>query len=119
MHFLAFDFVYAQDGLVNRVWPEASALDWELDVLFFEGNVGSRSQLSCRDTWLQRNQPNVFWPQEWLPKDVKRNIRVSVLDYTISWETNGLKELIEDMKDYWLFRFEAEDLWDAFSLQDC
>ncbi|XP_024362516.1 uncharacterized protein [Physcomitrium patens] len=91
------------DGLVNRVWPEASALDWELDVLFFEGNVGSRSQLSCRDTWLQRNQPNVFWPQEWLPKDVKRNIRVSVLDYTISWETNGLKELIEDMKDYWLF----------------
>lgn len=39
-----------------------------------------------------------------------------VLDYIILWEINGLKEFIEDMKDYWFFRFEVEDLWDVFLL---
>jgi hypothetical protein len=95
-----------QGNLTNRVWPRERVSNWKLDVIFFEGNVGARKSLSCRDTWLQRNEPKVFWPRDWLPQDVHKDIRVLVLEYCISGKwTEGL---LTDIKKSLIFRCELQ-----------
>ncbi|KAG0612980.1 hypothetical protein M758_6G067200 [Ceratodon purpureus] len=100
--------------LVNKVWPpDKVTSNLKLDVIFFEGNVGGRRTLSCRDTWLQRDRPKVFWPRDWLPEDVhNERIRVLVLEYCIS-ET-GLEGLVSDIKKSLIFsdRWNLNGTWE-------
>lgn len=58
--------------------------------------------MSCRDTWILRYNPKVFWPQHWLPEDVHEDIRVLVLEYSIS--EKGLEGLVSDIKKSLVFR---------------
>jgi serine/threonine protein kinase len=79
--------------MVNEVGaPETGASTSNtLDVIFFDGNVGERKFLSCKDTWVQRGKPNVWWPRDWLFKDFKGEIRVLVLQYDISEKEKGVE----------------------------
>ena len=98
-----------QGYLVNRVWPREKNAKWNLDVIFFEGNVGGRQGLSCRDTWLQRYVPRVCWPRDWLPEDIKTDIRVLMLEYCIS--DKGIAGLVNDIKKHLIFRCELQNVY--------
>ncbi|KAG0586827.1 hypothetical protein KC19_2G120600 [Ceratodon purpureus] len=87
--------------LVNPVWPLESTPETSLDVIFFEGNVGRRKYLSCKDTWVQRGKPDVWWPRDWLPKDFKGDIRVLLLEYSIS--EAGVEGVVEELQRLLVF----------------
>ena len=89
--------------LVNPVGTQSdTASDTKLDVIFFEGNVGERKYLSCKDTWVQRGKPEVWWPRDWLSKDFKGDIRVLLLEYSIS--ESGVKDVVDDLQRLLVFR---------------
>ncbi|KAG0586806.1 hypothetical protein KC19_2G119000 [Ceratodon purpureus] len=87
--------------LVNPVWPLQHTTDSKLDLIFFEGNVGRRRYLSCKDTWVQRGKPDVWWPQDWLQKDFKGDIRVLLLEYSIS--EAGVEGVVEELQRLLVF----------------
>jgi len=107
-----------QNFTVNQVWPPENSTENigsdtpGIDVIFFEGNVGGRCTFSCRDTWLQRKNPHTWWPQDWLRHDVKGNIRVLVLEYSIS--DVGLEGVVENLKANLIFRCEILNSLDVF-----
>lgn len=78
------------------------ASDTKLDVIFFEGNVGRRKYLSCKDTWVQRDKPDVWWPRDWLPKDFQGDIRVLLLEYSIS--EAGVEGVVDELQRLLVFR---------------
>lgn len=71
-------------------------------MIFFEGNVGRRKDLSCKDTWVQRGKPNVMWPGDWLPKDLGVDIRVLLLEYSIS--EAGVEGVLDELHRLLVFR---------------
>jgi hypothetical protein len=98
--------VLEQGYLVNPVWPLESTSETKLDVIFFEGNVGRRKHLSCKDTWVQRGvqrgKPVIWWPRDWLPKDFKGEIRVLLLEYSIS--EAGVEGVVDELQRVLVFR---------------
>ena len=95
---------------MNQVWPLVDPLDpskpnvAKVDVIFFEGNVGRRKDMSCKDTWVQRGKPNVWWPRDWLPQDLGGDIRVLLLEYSIS--DDGVEGILDQLQRLLVFRYK-------------
>ena len=88
--------------------PNLDISSSKLDVIFFEGNVGTRKDMSCKDTWVQRGKPNVWWPRDWLPKDLGGDIRVLLLEYSISDE--GIEGVLDQLQRLLVFRYRSLSL---------
>ncbi|KAG0612962.1 hypothetical protein M758_6G066100 [Ceratodon purpureus] len=88
--------------LVSQVWSPTKSDASKMDVLFFEGNVGKMKDMSCKETWVQRDKPNVWWPRDWLPKDLGGDIRVLLLEYSIS--DDGVDGVLEQLETLLVFR---------------
>ncbi|KAG0612981.1 hypothetical protein M758_6G067300 [Ceratodon purpureus] len=99
--------------LVNQMGPpNLDISSSKLDVIFFEGNVGTRKDMSCKDTWVQRGKPNVWWPRDWLPKDLGGDIRVLLLEYSISDE--GIEGVLDQLQRLLVFsdRWNRKHTWE-------
>ena len=93
-----------QAYLVNQMGsPNLDASDSKLDVIFFKRNVGRRKDMSYEDTWVQRDKPNVWWPRDWLPKDLGGEIRVLLLKYSIS--DDGVEGVLDQLQRLLVFRY--------------
>lgn len=99
-----FVVVLEQGYIVNQMGPpNLDTSNSKLDVIFFEGNVGRRKDFSCKDTWVQRNKPSVWWPRDWLPLDVEGDIRVLLLEYSIS--DDGVEGVLDQLQSFLVFRY--------------
>ena len=62
------------------------------DLIFVHGLGGG-----SRSTWTKFDDPTLFWPQEWLPKDIRfRDVRIQSFGYNSNWE----KESILNVNDF-------------------
>lgn len=87
-------------GLTTVFQPVGNASG---DLVFVHGLGGG-----SRKTWSKNEDPNLFWPQEWLPQDPNfRDVRVHTCGYNANWG----KESILNIHDF------AKSL--LFSLKDC
>ena len=59
--------------------------------------------MSCKDTWVQRGKPDVWWPRDWLPKDLGDDIRVLLLEYSIS--DDGVEAVVQRLQMLLVFRY--------------
>lgn len=51
------------------------------DLIFIHGLGGG-----SRSTWSKNHDPNLYWPQEWLPKDAGfRDVRIHSFGYSSNW----------------------------------
>jgi hypothetical protein len=80
---------------VKRLYPTDAQHDAEanFDVIFFHGLKVDEGK-DYEDTW--RNNKNILWPQQWLPKDLKK-IRV----FSVSYDAEATK---------WFARGNTEDV---------
>jgi hypothetical protein len=55
----------------------------ELDILFVHGSLWTdkASARGSRGTWMQRDNPDVCWPEVWLPADLGFNVRILSVSY--------------------------------------
>src|SRR6202035_3239491 len=61
-------------GLNTLFIPSDSAI---ADLIFVHGLMGG-----SRSTWTKSAEPSLYWPQEWLPKDVGfRDVRIHSFGY--------------------------------------
>jgi hypothetical protein len=52
-----------------------------VDFIFVHGLRGG-----SRKTWCQDDDPQLFWPGEWLPQDPEfQNVRISTFGYNSNW----------------------------------
>jgi hypothetical protein len=66
-------------GLTTLFDPSTSAI---VDLVFVHGLGGG-----SRSTWTKSGNPCLYWPQEWLPKDVGfRDVRVHTFGYNSNWD---------------------------------
>jgi len=62
-------------GLTTLYNPPLNAI---ADLIFVHGLTGG-----SRSSWSKNNEPNLFWPQEWLPNDPKfQDVRIHSFGYT-------------------------------------
>jgi hypothetical protein len=72
------------------------------DLIFVHGLAGG-----SRSTWSKNHDPNLFWPQEWLPKDTGfQDVRIHSFGYNSNWEKESMlniydfaKSLLGDIHD--------------------
>jgi hypothetical protein len=56
------------------------------DLIFVHG-LGGGSQ----STWTKDNDPSLFWPREWLPRDaVFRDVRIHTFGYNSNWTQESI-----------------------------
>ena len=73
------------------------------DIVFIHGLGGG-----SRKTWTKNEDPNLFWPQEWLPQDHEfQDVRIHTFGYDANWD----KESILNIHDF------AKSL--LYALKDC
>ncbi|CAM6036353.1 unnamed protein product [Sphagnum compactum] len=55
-----------------------------LDILFVHGSRWNDTASACgpRGTWMQRDNPDVCWPEVWLPADLGFNVRILSVSYS-------------------------------------
>ncbi|KAH8932897.1 hypothetical protein BDL97_18G003700 [Sphagnum fallax] len=90
---------------VNRFYPIETRDDDNktFDVVFFHGlqiTGGTAPQEGYMRTWTTTN--NVLWPRDWLPDDLKHNIRVFSLAYdteATKWFAEGNSEDVDEIGD--------------------
>jgi hypothetical protein len=86
-------------GLTTVYKPLEKAI---VDLVFVHGLGGG-----SRKTWSKNEDPALFWPQEWLPRDPDfRDARVHTFGYDSNWEKESIlsihdfaKSLLEWIKD--------------------
>jgi hypothetical protein len=72
------------------------------DIIFVHGLGGG-----SRKTWSKNEDPALFWPQEWLPRDPGfRDVRIHTFGYDSNWDKESIlnvhdfaKSLLEWIKD--------------------
>ncbi len=54
-----------------------------LDILFVPGSLWNAParERGWRGTWMQRDNPDVYWPARWLPADLGFNVRILSVSY--------------------------------------
>ncbi len=58
----------------------------DLTIIFFRGSTSERS--GWKNTWIQRGDPEVCWPRDWLPKAVEKwGLRSRMLVLSVSYLT--------------------------------
>jgi hypothetical protein len=64
------------------------------DLIFVHGFAGG-----SRSTWSKNHDPNLFWPQEWLPKDNKfQDVRIHSFGYNTNWEKDSILNIYDFAK---------------------
>jgi hypothetical protein len=52
------------------------------DIIFVHGRGGG-----SRKTWTKNDNPDLYWPQEWLPQDPAfQNVRIHMFGYDSNWD---------------------------------
>ena len=76
-------------GLTTIYEPRLTAI---ADLIFVHGLKGG-----SRSSWSKNNDPNLFWPQEWLPTDPKfEDVRIHTFGYNSKFSTDSVKLDIYD-----------------------
>ncbi len=83
---------------MHQLWPPPERNEsTELDVLLFHGLQLTSDYTDCtwRSTWSQRGNENVCWPEEWLPLDLEKAVRVFSLSYNAHVEFSPYEHVSE------------------------
>jgi hypothetical protein len=86
-------------GLTTLYNPPNPAI---ADLVFVHGLAGG-----SRSTWSKKSDPNLYWPQEWLPTDAGfQDVRIHSFGYNSNWEKESTlnihdfaKSLLGDIHD--------------------
>jgi hypothetical protein len=80
-------FAYYGQLKVNQLHPPPRTLrehNQDLTIIFFRGSTNESS--GWKNTWIQRGDPNVCWPRDWLPKAVEKwGLRRGMLVLAVSY----------------------------------
>ncbi|KAH8958278.1 hypothetical protein BDL97_06G015500 [Sphagnum fallax] len=86
---------------VHQLWPPIGNEQYDInfDVVFFSGlPCGDGANSTWKTTWTQRSNPNVCWPEQWLPVDMGYNVRVLMLSYDARVDNKG--DIFEIAKNF-------------------
>jgi len=79
---------------VHQLWPPRGDLRKpEMNILFFHGDP--RDPDEWKSAWTQRSDPDVCWPEKWLPADLGFDVRVLFMSYGPSRVAVVVGELFE------------------------
>ena len=80
---------------MHQLFPlDGDTCEAHVDVVFFHGLQQRPGDQSWKTSWVQRGKPGVCWPQEWLPGDLDKRVRVLSLEYDAQIRGNA-----EDVHD--------------------
>jgi hypothetical protein len=70
-----------------------AAVEWLFDDLEEEGAAVEWHG----ETWVQKGHPEVYWPQQWLPEDLGRNVRIfEILPLYYPWPKGVRDHSVEE-----------------------
>jgi hypothetical protein len=83
----------AVDRLFDDLEEGRSAVEW----LFGELEEGHAAVEWHGETWVQKGHPEVYWPQQWLPEDLGRNVRIfEILPLYYPWPKRVRDHSVEE-----------------------
>ncbi|CAK9882237.1 unnamed protein product [Sphagnum jensenii] len=82
----SLDDLYSTDVQVHELWSPAmdkKIQETGLDIVFVHGSLwnDTASARGWRGTWMQRDNPDVCWPEVWLPADLVFDVRILSVSY--------------------------------------
>ncbi len=110
---------------MHQLWPPSGGKQrTELDVLLFPGLqlTANDSSDASSSTWTQRGHDDVCWPQEWLPFDLGKAVRIFSVSYSAHnlFRLNHVSQIAQNLFHTLMNpRYKATSLssskWDAWA----
>jgi hypothetical protein len=115
---LVVTFVSMQSYCVHQLWPPIGNEQYDInfDVVFFPGlPCGDGANSTWKTTWTQRSNPNVCWPEQWLPVDMGYNVRILMLSYDAQVDNKGdifeiAKNLVQSLVTRYFIHLDVQVL---------
>ena len=83
---------------MHQLFPlSGDTCEADVDVIFFHGLQQRPGDQSWKSSWVQRGKPEVCWPRDWLPEDVRGKVRVLSLEYDAQIMEKGGRGNTEDV----------------------